>query len=232
MSAIFLTYVFCLIVGGAFVALSVFGGLFEADADLDHDIDADFDADLDIDHDFDVDADADFDVDADGDFDLDADAEHGYDGDIEVNVSRRFNPLTSFKFYTFALAFFGLTGVIFTLLGLMDSVAGVFALSLIIGLISGLGVAYVLHRVNTGTGGEGVTERDYVGASGQVVLPVGSGKRGKVRMQIKGRTIEMLAESADDEVVLDFNEECFVLGVEDGVAKVVHPSTLQARKRD
>jgi type VI secretion system secreted protein VgrG len=56
--------------------------------------------------------------------------------------------------------------------------------------------------------------------------------RGKVQMHIKGRTIEMLAESVDDEVVLDLNEECFVLGVEDGIAKVVHPSALEKSSAD
>lgn len=223
MSLMLLTYVFCLIVGGAFVGLSVFGGL--GDADVEADMDADFDVDADMDADFDVDAD--MDVDADGDFDLDVD--DGYDKDIEVAVGRRFNPFTSFKFYTFALAFFGLTGVVFTLLNLWASTIGVFVLSLGTGLFAGLGVAYALHLVNQSEGSEGITDRDYVGASAEVVLPVRSGKRGKVKMHLKGRTIEMLAESPDDEVVLDLNEECFVLGVEDGVAKVVHPSALEKR---
>ncbi|MFW6054225.1 MAG: hypothetical protein ACOC9J_05375 [Persicimonas sp.] len=212
MSALFLTYVFCMIVGGAFVILSIFGGLFEADADLDADMDADFDADLDADLDADVDADADG---------------AGYDKDMEVAVSRRFNPLKSFKFYTFAMAFFGLTGVIFELLDLWGSSLGVFGLSVAMGLIVGGGVAYVMHLVNQDSGGGAVGEHDFVAASGQIVLPVREGKRGKVRMHVRGRTIEMPAESADDEVVLDFNEECFVLGVEDGIAKVVHPSALQ-----
>jgi hypothetical protein len=222
MSAIFLTYVFCLIVGGAFVGLSVFGGLFDADADVDADMDADFDVDADMDADFDVDH----------DLDLDVDGDHAYDSEIEVNVSRRFNPLTSFKFYTFALAFFGLTGVVFSMLGLWANPTGVFALSLVMGLVSGLGVAFALHRVNVGSGGGGVTERDYVGASGKIVLPLRSGKRGKIKMRIKGRTIEMLAESADDDIVLDLDEDCFVLGVEDGIAKVVHPSALEKSSVD
>ena len=219
MSLMLLTYVFCLIVGGAFVGLSVFGGL--GDADVDADMDADFDVDADMDADFDVDADVD------GDFDLDVD--DAYDKDIEVAVGRRFNPLTSFKFYTFALAFFGLTGVVFTLLNLWASTMGVFLLSLGTGMFAGVAVAWALHLVNQSEGSEGITNRDYMGASAEVVLPIGSGKRGKVKMHLKGRTIEMLAESPDDEVVLDLNEECFVLGVEDGVAKVVHPSALEKR---
>lgn len=223
MSALFLTYIFCLIVGGAFVALSVFGGLFDADADVDADMDVDMDAVFDVDGDFDLDSD----FDADGDFDLDGD--HGHDSEIEVNVSRRFNPFTSFKFWTFALAFFGLTGVVFEGLGLWESATGVFGLSLVMGLLSGLGVAYAMHAVNSGSGGEGITENDYRGASGKVVLPLRAGKRGKIQMHLKDRTIEMLAESVDDEVVLDFNEEVFVLGVEDGIAKVVHRSALEKK---
>ncbi len=220
MSTLFLTYVFCLIVGGAFVGLSVLGGLFDADGDFDHDLDSHFGGHLDM-H-------GHLDLDGDGHVDLDLD----HDGDIEVRIAPRYSPLTSFKFYTFALAFFGLTGVLFTVMGLWANATGVLVLSIVMGLIAGLAVSYALHKANATSSSDAITERDYVGVTGQVVLPVRAGKRGKVKMHLKGRTIEMFAESADDEVVLDFDEECFVLGVEDGVAKVVHPSALQSRSEN
>jgi hypothetical protein len=33
-----------------------------------------------------------------------------------------------------------------------------------------------------------------------------------------------------DEVVFDFGEECLVLGIDDGVVQVIHPSQLERRK--
>lgn len=225
-STLLLIYIFCMVFGGIFVGLSVFGGLFEGDADLDGDAD------------FDVDADADFDVDADADFDVDADADagagsvldgghnHGYDGDIEVSIGRRFNPFVSFKFYTFGLTFFGLTGVLFTALNLIESSAAIFALSLGMGLFAGMGMAYALFRLNASSGSQGVTARDYVGLPAKVMLPVSPQRNGKVRLAIRGRIIEMPARAADDEVVFDFGEDCYVLGIEDGVVEVVRPSAL------
>lgn len=211
MSILSLAYVFCLILGGVFVTLSVFGGLMDSDADVDADVDVDLDADADI------------------AVDLDAGGADGYGGDIEVAVARRFNPFVSFKFYTFALTFFGLTGVIFSVLDLWQSPTGVFALSSVTGLMAGLAMAYTLFWLNRPGDSGAITERDYVGLQARVMLPVGAEKVGKVRLQIKGRTIEMPARAADGEVAFDFNEECFVLGIEDGVVEVVQtPSELAA----
>jgi hypothetical protein len=223
-------YVFCLIVGGAFVLLSVMSGLGDADVDFDADMDADFDADFDAD----VDADMDMDMDADADMDMDADADAetgtGGSGDVEMFLKRKFNPFVSFKFWTFFLAYFGLTGVVFEFFGLMESTWGIFGLSLGLGLFAGLFSSYLMHAVNANAVSEGVQERDYRGSPAKVTLPLSKSERGKVRMMVKGKMIEMPAEPADeDEVVFDLNEECFVLDVEDGVAKVIHASALQKK---
>jgi len=257
-------YVFSMIVGGVFVGLSVFSGLgkdfdadADADADFDVDADADFDADFDADADFDIDADLDADFDADFDADLDADFDADFDADADFDVDKslsfdkemettsgkRFRPWKSFKFWTFFLASFGLTGTVFTALGLWASVFGVFFLSLFMGLFCGLGVSYVLHLGNKSEGGRQLTERDFRGMQAKVVLPVSTGRKGKVRIIVKGRSIEMLAEPfempGDDEhedeekVVFDFgiDEEVYVLGVEDGVAKVISADELRERRR-
>ncbi|MFU8807377.1 MAG: hypothetical protein ACNA8W_26445 [Bradymonadaceae bacterium] len=206
-------YLFALFLGGIFVVLSVFAGLGEGDADLDLDADADFDIDVDADIDVDVDADADADADADKEF--------------ETGLGKRFRPWFSFKFYTFTLAFLGLTGTVLTGLNLWDNVLGVLALSIAVGLISGLGVSYLLHYAEKGESGRAVGESDFVGAQARVLLPVKEGQRGRVRLRHHGRTIDMLADVDDAEVVLDLNEECYVMSVEDGVARVVDASAVE-----
>lgn len=202
-------YAFALIVGGTFVVLSVLSGAggLDADADMDHDFD------LDAEHDFEVGVD----VDADG-------------HDIET-FGRRYNPLKSFKFYTFFLGFFGLTGVIFTFFNLLANPWVTLGLSGVMGLSAGVAVSYILHLANQSEGGAAISENDYRGTMAQVILPVGGGQRGKIRMRVRGRTIDLLAVSDEDDVILDFNEECIVLGVEDGIARVVHSSVLERQER-
>lgn len=204
-------YAFSLIVGGVFVLLSVFSGAGDADVDMDHELD--------------FDADADFDADLDGDL-----AAGGAGHDIET-FGKRYNPLKSFKFYTFSMAFFGLTGVIFTLFSLLPGLLFTFGLSSLMGLSAGLAVSYILHMANQSEGGRGIGDSDYRGAIGQVILPVRSGQRGKIRMRIKGRSVDILAVGDDEDVILDFNSECIVLGIEDGVARVVHSDVLERREK-
>ena len=251
---LFSLYVLCLIVGGGLVVVSLASGLGESDADFE--AEADLDADMDMDADMDADLDADFgggmaadlgvgDIDvASGDFDwgelpfefdldgagIDADADveatGGGEMECEVSTQRRFNPFVSLKFWTFTAAFFGLTGTLFEGLGLWGSALGVFALSSVIGLLMGLTMAYLIHTTKDAAG-RGLTERDYLGASAEVMLPIEEGRAGKVRMRVDGRIVDMRAESADEELSLETDEKCFVLGIEDDVAKVVDASVVE-----
>ena len=106
-------YLVCLIIGGALVALSIFGG---GDVDVDADVSADFDLDSDASGaGADVSADASVDSDASG-----AEAEG-------VEVSARFLSLRSAVFFS---AFFGLTGTLLTLLAIPVFLTAIFAVDL------------------------------------------------------------------------------------------------------
>ena len=206
-------YVFSLMVGGVFVGLAVFSGISK---DFEIDKDADFDAD----------ADADFDADADAD--LDAEAEGGgMDKDFH-NVSRTYRPLRSFKFWTFFLAFLGLTGTVATLLSLWSSQWGVFALSLLMGLFAGLSITSILHIAAQSQSARGLQREDYRGQEAKVVIPFGAQGMGKIRVRIKGEVVELEAVPFEHEekVVFDFDDSCFILDIEDGVAQVMPASAL------
>ncbi len=151
------------------------------------------------------------------------------DRDIEVRRGRRYNPFLSFKFYTFSSAFFGLTGTVLTLLA--ANPIGVFVAAVVIGLTAGVGITYLLHMADQSQGGRVVTGRDFAGRSATVTIPIRSGRTGKVKFRLKGQLVEMMAKNVDDgeDTVLDFGEECFVLGIDDGVVQVVHPSQLKKR---
>ena len=212
-------YLFSLVLGGAFVLLSVLAGVGDADAD--------FDADLDMDMDMDVDADVDVDVDADMDVDADVDADGEAIADVETRIGKKYRPWFSFKFYTYTLGFFGLTGVLMTLIGQGNQPLGI-ALSALMGLVAGIGVSYLLHYADRDAASHrAVGERDFLGAPAEVLLPVKKGEVGRVRVRMGGRTVDMRAETEDEDVVLDMNDECFVLDIEDGVAKVLDARALQ-----
>lgn len=234
----------------------------EVEFDKELDTDADFDADFDADTDFDVDADADFDVDADADFDADFDAgfdadfdigaDMGFEGggssaldldkyfdfdkaageDVDTVAGKSYKPLKSFKFWTFFLAFFGLTGTVMTLLSLMSGEWLIFAVSLMMGLIAGVGTSYTLHIANKSEGSKGFQERDFRGVEARVVIPFGKGRMGKIRLHTRGQIMEVEAQpfDMDEDVVFDFNEECFILELEDGIARVVPASLVHAHK--
>lgn len=250
-------YLACMVFGGIFVVLSVVSGGGEADADADFDADMDADADFDADLDADVDADVDADFDADFDADLDADVEGVGGGDIgladapfefdlegagidaegvetgggsmdvETGARGRFNPLFSFKFWTFGLAFFGLTGFVFEQFDLWASSIGVFVLSLAMGSVAGLFVSYGLRLVDQAESSAGITERDYLGASAEVLIPIEAERTGKVRMRIKGKTIDMRAKAFDEGEGFESGETCFVLGLDEEGVQVVDVETVK-----
>ena len=242
---LFELYLFCLIVGGGLVALSLVSGVGETEADVEAgevggDLDADLDADMDAEFGGDLGAgeldvgagdmgfdELPFEFDLEGaDVDADADLDSG-GGEMEYEVSRqrRFNPLTSLKFWTFSAAFFGLTGTIFEGFGLIGSDLAIAGLSSMVGLAMGVVMAYLIHTADEGAG-EGLTERDYLGASAEVRVPVREGKPGNVRLELESRLIDKRAQLMEGESDLERGDNCFVIGLAGEEAKVVSASSV------
>ncbi len=134
------------------------------------------------------------------DLDVHADGDVGHGGDHgsgAADALLAWMPLASFRFWTFFAAFFGLTGTALTMLGTATPV--VVGASVAVGYASGLMLTRALRRLQTTTDSS-LGEADLVGASAQVLLPVGAGRTGKVRLHIKGRTIDLLAETEEAEM--------------------------------
>ncbi len=210
-------YLVSLIVGGFFVLLSIFGGGetdTDVDADSDFDFDADSDFDLEVDHDFDFDADHDFDLDADHDLDIDGDIGSG-PGLVDLFSVR--------ALFLFA-AFFGLTG---TLLTWMDaSVVWTLVASIMTGLAIGLGGNWVIKTFGYRTVSSTQTARDIRGTTGQVLIPFEGGEKGKITLISKGKRLQLVARSFDDESLSTFEpgEEVVVVRMAGAVAEVVKPN--------
>ncbi len=224
-------YIASLLFGGFFVGLSVVSGLGDSDLDLDKEFD--LDSDLDFDGDMELDGDIDQGMDLDLELDHSADLDN-QDLDIEVDRKgkrkKKYRPHFSFKFYTFIFAFFGLTGVVLTLLA--TGAIATFIAAAIMGILSGLGITSALHFADSSVAGE-ISANAYAGTSATVVLPIQKGELGKVKFRFKGQIVEMRAHpyDAEDEVVLDFGEPCFVINVKDGIAQVVHANQLEKHSK-
>lgn len=170
-------YWFCFLFGGFFVALAAIGGLDSAfEAEFDADIDADFDAEMAPDVDADVEAPSDFDI------------------PEPAGDRRRFwLPITSFKFWTFGLCFFGMTGLV--LQWISPGLPGFWqlALSIGMGLFLGTAIAAILRQLRHRQVDSLVRSTDLVGLQGVVVLPLDVQSRGKVRLEVKNSLLELVA---------------------------------------
>lgn len=196
-------YLIALLVGGFLLAMSLLGGGH-------HDVDMDVDVDVDVDVDADVDADADIDADVDaGGFDV-----------------MGWFPLASLRFWTFFAAFFGLTGVVLDAGGFAGTYVGL-GVAGAVGYMCGTTMTRLIRKLRRERVDSSLAADDCVGETARVILPVGHEQIGKVRLELKGRTIELLAETEDEDLELDVGQVCVIYGLkEDGRAVVTKAAAL------
>lgn len=190
-------YWICFVLGGAFVLLAMVGGMDGADL-----------------------ADGDFDLDTDlpGEIEGDRDMEFVDPGDrprptLFARAHRRspFNLLTSVKFWTFGLCFFGLTGLVLTGLGVTPVVVAITAV--LIGLICGSGVALALRALRRRQANSLVETADLAGLEGTVEVPFDASSRGKVRLRVKGSVVDFIAYTSHTKP-LERGDRILVIGTE------------------
>lgn len=221
---LFSVYIFSMVLGGVVLGSSILLGGKDKDADLSSDVDADLDAD----------------GDADGDGDHGA-AGHAH-GDsfahphvgahtgamavrekaLPVRIKRRrllLSTIASIRFWTFFTTFFGLTGAVFegfALLGMVPTLI----VALTLGSASGAAAALIIRNLADHPTGVAASSRDYVGQTGRVLVAIRRGGLGKVRLTLKGTTVDMLA-TTDDEAAVEVGELALIIEMRDTTAVVV-----------
>ena len=125
----------------------------------------------------------------------------------------------SVRFWTFFLAFFGLTGLSFTALGILPIPWLVGLISLGIGLAAGGGGALALREAAKRQTNSAAMASDLIGKTARVMVPFGPGETGKVRLETKGTTQELLAVS-DDPTRFDAKDEALIVAIEGTRARV------------
>ncbi len=165
----------------------------------------------------DGDADADAhvgDIDADMDMDADADADHGHVGHGDGGFLPIF---LSIRFWTFALLAFGLSG---TLLHYLDLTSRAFVpfIALGMGIGSGLLASLTFRALSRSEATSSGSMNEAVGQLARVLVVPGKSSHGKVRVQIKGQTVDLIATT--DEEALEAGQLVLVEDVRESTAHV------------
>ena len=132
------------------------------------------------------------------------DAGHGdpaSDQSAAVDVLLSWLPIGSLRFWTFFAAFFGLTGTAMTVLGAAGPVPTAIA-AVAVGYASGLLLTRTIRRLRESPSDSSLAEADLVGATAQVLLAIAPGRAGKVRLHIKDRSIDRLAETEEPAIAI------------------------------
>ena len=188
-------YLICLLVGGFFVLLSLLGG-GDTDADADLAVDSDFHADADL-----------------------AGDAHGL---ADVSGHSLVDLFSIRALFLFA-AFFGLTGVGLSLAGTGEPFTLI--LSLLVGILVGLGGNYLIQRVGYEHVSSDVTVNDLKGLTGKVLVPFTGDRRGKITLVTRGQRLQLMARAFENETIDSFNrgDDVVVIRVDGSVAEVVKP---------
>lgn len=126
-------------------------------------------------------------------------------------------PFLSLRFWTFALATFGLAGSLLSLLGFSDPVSA--PSSALTGIFVGWAVAWAFRRLSRERVTGDIGLRQIAGKEGRLLLPVGPERTGKVRVVIDGQDVDLPARTGDDRT-LELKQQVLVVRVVDGVAEV------------
>ena len=191
-------YVFCLVLGGGLLLLSVLGDAF-----------GDAGGDLDLGGSVEIDAGS---VDL-GDAGVDA---HGHGSDPS-HASR----ILSIRTLTYALFGFGAVGTLLTFFGSANSLT-VLGTALVGGLLAGSLVTSAFRYLETTDTGAQASDISFIGLSGTVTIPISADSAGAVSVRRGQRKISLRAlphESVGDADPTDWRS-VVVVDMENGVARV------------
>ena len=89
-----------------------------------------------------------------------------------------------------------------------------------VGLSSGTGMSYALHRLKHSRADSLVRPDDLVGLTATVELQLSAGQRGRVRVEVKGSLVDYTAHT-DEEIPLEQGERVLVIAMEGAAVRVV-----------
>lgn len=158
------------------------------------------------------------------------DTDHGDGGDgHDQSQASAWLSLFGLRFWSFAAAFFGLTGILLHLFGgpVLAVVAPFIAAG--VGIATGLGASITFRALSRETVGQLRGAGALIGREGRLLLPVSRGQRGKVRIAVPGSGDVDLVAEMDDGAALEAGTEVLIVDVRGNIAVVERaPATSPA----
>jgi membrane protein implicated in regulation of membrane protease activity len=126
--------------------------------------------------------------------------------------------LMSIQLWTYLLAFGGLTGLLLrTVAHVGEPVAGLSALS--VGLFTAFSARTVMRRMSVTSESGTLQEEQMIGSTAQVLIPAPAGGMGKVRLEVRGQLVDLMAKSSDGGPLAE-GIDVTILDIRDGQAEV------------
>ena len=145
---------------------------------------------------------------------IDHDAAHG---DAPADVGTLAAMLLSMRFWTFALASFGLTGSLLHLVGVSGFIS--LPVSLALGATIGFAVAMLFRMADKRNVGTIADIKTLMGKEGVVLLAISPSKPGKIRVRHDGTDLDLLAHTRDH-VDIPIGTRVLVVDMKGGQATV------------
>lgn len=203
----FTLYLACFLIGGIFVGLSVLGGIDGTD----------------FDHDFSLSHDLELGHNLETDIEINPYSEEEEESSFFTKHKRKFPrlPLTSLKFWTFGACFFGLTGLLLSLIQPPTlSPVAIMIISLVIGLFFGTAIVVILRNLQSNQANSMIHSEDLAGLEATVEIPFNSQTKGKVRVNVKGAIVDLIALTEDSKAFTK-GEQVLIVGRENSKVWVV-----------
>jgi hypothetical protein len=144
--------------------------------------------------------------------------DHGV-GEGHGALAGLFTAFLSLRFWMFFLAFFGLTGLVLDGLDLVESPTIALVAAIGMGILTGQGTVAVFRNLAHSETSTAASSADYIGRSGRVMVGFAPGDLGKVRLTLKGTTVDVLA-TTEEERGFTSGEEALVIAMNDTTAVV------------
>jgi len=163
---------------------------------------------------------------------LDGGADAGDLGDMSGGHGSHGDGVLSFlsvSSIAFVLTFFGLTGLVSHALGASTVLA--FVLAVVLGFGTGFTNAAAFRWIRRNSTSSDVSDRELEGSIARVLLPVESGHRGRIAVNIAGAREQMTADTADG-TTMSIGAKVVIVEVVNGVALVASLDTALGTGHD
>lgn len=145
--------------------------------------------------------------------------DHDLSGDHDVGHGDVWLPFLSLRFWTYFLMVFGITGLLLTQFA--DSIEPMTAVwSAVSGLSVGFMVSLLMQWAKRSQADNATRTQDFLGREAIVIVPIRPNLEGKVRLEVKGEIIELLALPYEDREILR-EESVVIVSLEHDRARVM-----------